>query len=323
MGRLADEMVDLCRKMQGMADERKQLVSELKTKSEQRSQEVMQKLADFRRERDEVNAPFLRDLQVKRQEITRSIESLKADTAQMRERFRQEQDIASRQYQNSVKRPTEDRCQEVAAKLTAWNQERSQQAVQLREQLTSFRTELTASLPDFENLSKERHAKVNALRSEVKDLQKNNRRELAAMAQEGGENRQAFVHSIRQDVAVLQRNAQTARHEMISDLVKMRQALHGELPPEQKAETSNHSFANDVGNPHRQETPTIDTSDDLTLLSGIGPVRARLLQASGIHTFLQLASSTIEDLESIVHDSGVSADIEKWITDAAKLCNLK
>lgn len=320
MGRLAEQMMELRHKMRALADERQQMIAELKNSSKQRRQETRQNLANFRRERAETAEPFLRELHQQRQKNIQFIQNLKSDTARMLDGFRQELDENTRHHYEKIKAPTAERRESIYRQLTVWERERSEQAAQLREDLTTFRAKLLASMPDFECLAEKRSAAVANIRAEVQELQQNSRKELAAAARADSTERQQFVHSIQQEVATLQQSAQMARHEMISELNDMRRALRGELPLQhQSLDTPNVSSGTDLGGLRKQEIPTLAT-DDLTRISGIGPVRARLLQASGIYTFASLSQCTVEELKAVVGDSGVLADIEQWIVEANKLC---
>lgn len=62
--------------------------------------------------------------------------------------------------------------------------------------------------------------------------------------------------------------------------------------------------------------------DDLTRLNGIGPKVASLLQASGIHTYTQLAQTPISQLQAILEQAGARyrlIDPTTWPEQAAAL----
>jgi len=66
--------------------------------------------------------------------------------------------------------------------------------------------------------------------------------------------------------------------------------------------------------------PTPPTPDDLTLIRGIGPKIATLLQKTGITTFIELASTNVADLERILKKGNISlADPSTWPDQAILL----
>ncbi len=60
-------------------------------------------------------------------------------------------------------------------------------------------------------------------------------------------------------------------------------------------------------------------NDDLTVISGIGPVMAGVLKKKGVLTFEQLASFSVENLSDIVSEARGSHDPSSWIEQAKKL----
>jgi predicted flap endonuclease-1-like 5' DNA nuclease len=56
--------------------------------------------------------------------------------------------------------------------------------------------------------------------------------------------------------------------------------------------------------------------DDLTEISGIGPVYASRLNAAGIHSFAQLGRQTPERLHEILGPRSAMANAEEWIRQA-------
>ncbi len=320
MGRLADEMSNLRHKMRELADDRKELISHLKTDSDHRRQEVQQTLADFRRERFETVTPFLQEIKQERQKYTHFVQELQSETAELRAGLRRELDKKARQQYEKTRASVAELREATNDLLTSCRKDRSQQAAKLRAELTAFREELLASMPDFEALARERSRSVSDIRKGVYELRQNSRRELAEMAQTGRVERHHFVHTLQQDVAELSRNSQHKRHAVISELSAMRQAWHGDLQPRQ--ETVHFSDASPGNYSVKSKPPAsamIESADDLTRIDGIGPVRARLLQASGIQTFAQLAMATAAELLAVVGDSGVPVDVEKWIAEASRL----
>lgn len=73
-----------------------------------------------------------------------------------------------------------------------------------------------------------------------------------------------------------------------------------------------------VSNPQTAEMPPSDTTtDDLTLVTGIGPVYASRLRAAGIDSFEKVAATDDATLARIV---GVSESrVEGWRSQAAEL----
>jgi predicted flap endonuclease-1-like 5' DNA nuclease len=61
------------------------------------------------------------------------------------------------------------------------------------------------------------------------------------------------------------------------------------------------------------------SSDDLTVIKGIGPGMQRRLNQGGIYTCSQLARSTPEELNQILGDTARLAKVEEWIDEARKL----
>ena len=60
-------------------------------------------------------------------------------------------------------------------------------------------------------------------------------------------------------------------------------------------------------------------SDDLKRIQGIGIATENRLYSAGIKSFSQLAQSTPERLQEIVGRLARPSDLEKWISEAAKL----
>lgn len=63
------------------------------------------------------------------------------------------------------------------------------------------------------------------------------------------------------------------------------------------------------------EPQTTVVADDLTLIEGIGPKIAKLLNTAGINSYSQLASSEIEDIKSILSKGGsnyIGHDPSTW-----------
>lgn len=58
--------------------------------------------------------------------------------------------------------------------------------------------------------------------------------------------------------------------------------------------------------------PVSVAPDDLKCIEGIGPKIAGLLQTAGITTFAQLATTDVEQLETILREAGVRANLSTW-----------
>lgn len=58
------------------------------------------------------------------------------------------------------------------------------------------------------------------------------------------------------------------------------------------------------------------TGDDLTLIEGIGPKIASVLNENGIHTFMQLAVANVESLREWVSNAGIDAVPDTWSEQA-------
>ncbi len=76
--------------------------------------------------------------------------------------------------------------------------------------------------------------------------------------------------------------------------------------------------------PAAAEEPPKPASDDLTIIEGIGPKIAELLNQSGIYTFSQLADANVLDLETILRGGGTrfqTANPETWPRQARLAAN--
>lgn len=75
----------------------------------------------------------------------------------------------------------------------------------------------------------------------------------------------------------------------------------------------------------KAEAPSTKTAnDDLTQITGIGPVHAKSLNDAGYTSFEQLASLTAKDIEKIAEIDGISTDkieADDWKNQAAQLNN--
>jgi predicted flap endonuclease-1-like 5' DNA nuclease len=60
-------------------------------------------------------------------------------------------------------------------------------------------------------------------------------------------------------------------------------------------------------------------ADDLTVIRGIGAAMAERLNRAGVHSFVQLAHSTPDDLRQLLGDVGRLAKVEAWIEQAQAL----
>ncbi len=95
----------------------------------------------------------------------------------------------------------------------------------------------------------------------------------------------------------------------------------GQKPVAKKAEP-----APTAEKPEKQETKTTmpaETQDDLTKITGIGPVYAEELHKQGIHTFQQIAELSTEDMERLGEEiSGITPHLieeEDWVGQAKEL----
>jgi len=87
--------------------------------------------------------------------------------------------------------------------------------------------------------------------------------------------------------------------------------------PEHEQDDHHHDHP-PVAETHAVETITIQP-DDLKKIEGIGPKINSVLQAAGVHTFADLATATVPELEKIVrHDAGITiAFPDTWPEQAA------
>ena len=66
-----------------------------------------------------------------------------------------------------------------------------------------------------------------------------------------------------------------------------------------------------------EELPPEGNTDDLTLIAGVGPKYAAVLQEHGFNTFAQLSACAPEELAEIFTTvSGRTPDFESWIEQA-------
>lgn len=94
-----------------------------------------------------------------------------------------------------------------------------------------------------------------------------------------------------------------------------RRAAEG-ASPVAKVETATPSHAVEAPTPVMEPTPS--KVDDLKRVEGIGPKISGLLQAAGIQTFAQLATTDVSHLEQIVRQAGITiADPTTWPEQAA------
>ena len=74
--------------------------------------------------------------------------------------------------------------------------------------------------------------------------------------------------------------------------------------------------------PSAANPSTLDTSDDLKLVKGIGPVLEKALKRHGIHQFAQIAAFTDEDIDriaSLINTAAKRIHTEQWVSAAAAL----
>ena len=66
-----------------------------------------------------------------------------------------------------------------------------------------------------------------------------------------------------------------------------------------------------------QQSFAVPTTDDLTLIEGIGPVISRLLQSKGIATFAQLAQTDSQELDRFLKEANLRlANTSTWAEQA-------
>lgn len=258
MGRLANEMLNLCHKMRGLSEDRRAFITDLKVNQSKRRKEVQQTLTDFHNER--------------------------------LERF-----------------------------------------AEIREQLSGSRNKLAESMVDFKKMTaeqaEERVRDLHDIRKDVQQLLKDSQQKLAEAANIGQTERRRFTAAIRQELEELIRNSQSFRHEILSDLVAMKQALHGNYTPQQPGPEPEPEPEIDQ-EPHAETAdeqaggPPEKTGDDLTRIRGVGPARAFALQESGILTFTDFSTRTVEEFQKIFDGTVPPAAIEAWIAEAARLVTL-
>lgn len=66
-------------------------------------------------------------------------------------------------------------------------------------------------------------------------------------------------------------------------------------------------------------TTTQAKADDLTVITGIGPTFAKRLQAAGIHSYQELATTSPEHVKDVAKLADWQADPKDWIAEAQAL----
>jgi predicted flap endonuclease-1-like 5' DNA nuclease len=197
---------------------------------------------------------------------------------------------------------------------------------------------------------------ASGIKSTIADLEKQFRNERIDMTGNARAERQLFFLSVKQSLDALNLKTAHLLQDISDDLAGARRAWSGATPtsagkrdsgkirrpakaqaepqmstppvqvhtkPEkvdvpvkdQEAEESTEEVPLKV---HRQIKVQAEP-DDLTQISGIGPVMSKRLNDAGIFTFAKLASSTIEKLRGTLGESARSANLEIWIKEAREL----
>lgn len=83
--------------------------------------------------------------------------------------------------------------------------------------------------------------------------------------------------------------------------------------------TASRSRASSDATTDQSEGSAGHSTDNLTIISGIGIATQDRLYRAGIKSFAELAQSTPERVREILGPSGRGAKVEDWIKDAASL----
>jgi predicted flap endonuclease-1-like 5' DNA nuclease len=135
---------------------------------------------------------------------------------------------------------------------------------------------------------------VLELAEDVSDMQSGFRKAHAKMAAETKRERKRLLSELGQSSNVLRQEIAGFRKEFTVDIAGDRRVCFGHF----SAEVS---------------------SDDFTVITGIGPALQGRLNKAGYYTFVQLANSTPEKLREILGESARSANVKNWIEYARDL----
>jgi predicted flap endonuclease-1-like 5' DNA nuclease len=167
--------------------------------------------------------------------------------------------------------------------------------------------------------------KLKTLEAELVTLKQSN----ARLQKESETNKLAI------NAAVNEANSKTGTE--ITDLRRKLKVTEAELLNSKSENTKLASFSSTsnvvvnapaeiVAEPVKEEAPIAVTEvkkDDLTVIEGIGPKIAEMIQSKGIHTFCELADTSTSELQSILDEGGPAyriANPSTWAEQAGLLC---
>jgi predicted flap endonuclease-1-like 5' DNA nuclease/uncharacterized protein YicC (UPF0701 family) len=262
---------------------------------------VSAKQAAFRDNRMEAADSLRRDLQDAMNSIRKSVADWKTASHEMQDEFREARKERSKQLADDLDGTLS--------------------------QLRGFTTELTETVTQM----------LSGFREQRMDL-----------AQSARSERMGFVSDLAESVAQIREKVTEMRSDLASDLAGARagrrrsgeaqgaastheqeapegtgpmatQTYHEPEPESHREPESEESLSLSESEPALADEAQSEAPDDLTLIQGIGPGRLRQLNDAGIHTFAQLARSSIESLKEALGESSRLVDVSKWIEQAREM----
>ena len=129
-------------------------------------------------------------------------------------------------------------------------------------------------------------------------------------------------HLQKQKLADLERQLQVKEDAHAIELDQLQKVLESERSAKAEAQSSSADQKRDSGAASKVKSKSAKTpNDDLTLISGIGPVAAKKLRKLGVKSLSQIAAWTKQDVQTFSADLSVGKRIESeaWIKQAKKL----
>jgi len=236
----------------------------------------------------------------------------------------------------------EERIRNLGKTMAEFRSNHAEMAWKSRDDLATFISDLENSVVEMMEGIRDAHEKMA---SEQRETLNANEAQRKQEAQDSYEER-------RSEIAERKKTVLGLLQEVADDIAGARQAWSGPLPAEPKVIVDTRVRAVDkeepraVEEPQRQEdedeaeeeaesleaeeeaesleaeeagTAEEVIPDDLTVITGIGPMRQSQLNEAGYYTFAQLAQSNPEKLQKVLGESARSANVENWIEEAGDL----
>lgn len=158
------------------------------------------------------------------------------------------------------------------------------------------------------------------LKSDVAEMQASFRDARIAASKTDKAERMQFIGDLAAFVSDMRISVLGMRQKYVEDLSGARHAWQGKLPAVERTRKKEAPIHHPVRADAEIRVIEIDEaiSDDLTVISGIGPGRMARLNAAGIHAFKDLAQCTPEKLLKILGNPLKMTDVERWIAEAGK-----